>query len=117
MASSRKGPEGHGQGGEEPGRESRHLHSWERLRLEAEIQKSPQGDAGCIWEEEGAVTEEYVLKGEKSAKARTLEDGGENARPQRTNSTGMAEGQAAVSTPLRDQAKFVLEKTHRGPGL
>ena len=94
-ASSRKGPEGHGHGGEEPGRETGHLHSWERLRLEAEIRshrwemlatsgrggscygrarserrKERQGQSPGEWRRERKVTEDKLHRDGRGAGCR-----------------------------------------------
>lgn len=65
----------------------------------------------------GRCREEYVMKGEKSTKARTLEDRGQSLMPQMTKSTGTKQGRPRCPRLLRDQAKLVLEKSHRRLGL
>ena len=68
------------------------------------------GDADCIWgKEEGAVTEEYVLKGETRPEPRRT-GAGENAMSQRTKLTWIPERQAAVSTAAKGSSRIISGK-------
>lgn len=62
--------------------EAWHLHSWERLRFGSH---HPEMWTASGESRKKGCREEHVTKGEKSTKARTLEDRGEHVTAQTTN--------------------------------
>lgn len=89
--------------------------------LETGIQESPLGDAGCLWgEQEGVVTEEHVRKESRRLQSGRTEDKHNSAEAKVDVDKVDVDRRGSrlySQLLLRDQAKLVLEKVHRGLGF